>query len=485
MNLLERIDHWAKTTPTAIAHVSGGKELTFRQLKSQSDALAESLLEICGSNQTPVAVLGNREPEMLVAFIGAVKSGRPYIPIDRTLPPERINQILELAKPAIVLTPEKTARLSCLKTLAPFRPLRPDDPFYIIFTSGSTGTPKGIIISRQSLEYFVGEMLRQQKFTEGGEIFLNQAPFSFDLSVMDLYCSLAIGGRLFSIGRDLLCNPKLFYQALADSGLTTWVSTPSFAEMCLLERKFNRLMLPMLRRFLFCGEILLAETARALLDRFPEAEVWNLYGPTETTVATTSVRIDHEILAKYPNLPVGRALPGSEIFIADKNCDAVSNGRPDEIIIKGPNVSSGYLARPDLNTAHFFQTNGQRGYRTGDLGRFQDGLLFFEGRIDNQIKLNGHRIELEDLEANLRALPMVRDAVVLPVLKNGKAHRLRCFVVPSKDSKENEQDLPSTIREGLRERVPAYMMPRTFEVMDAFPLTANGKIDRRKLAQSP
>ena len=125
MNLLERIDHWAKVTPTAVAHVSGGKELTFRQLKSKSDALAESLLEICGKNQTPVAVLGQRESEMLVAFIGAVKSGRPYIPIDRTLPRERINQILEIAKPGLILTPEKTANLSCLKTLAPFRPLRP------------------------------------------------------------------------------------------------------------------------------------------------------------------------------------------------------------------------------------------------------------------------------------------------------------------------------------------------------------------------
>jgi D-alanine--poly(phosphoribitol) ligase subunit 1 len=484
VNPLERIDHWAAVAPTATAHIIGDRKLTFGQLGAHANALAARLLERFGEDRAPVAVLGHREPEMLIAFIGVVKSGRPYIPIDTALPLERINHILAIAKPTLVLTPHEVAKLSELGESAPPCPLRPDDPFYIIFTSGSSGTPKGIIVTLSCLEHFIGWMLREQEFIEGGEIFLNQAPFSFDLSVMDLYCSLVTGGTLLSISRDLVASPKLLYRALANSNITTWVSTPSFAEMCLVERTFNRALLQRVRRFLFCGEILLPDTARLLLDRFPGAEVWNMYGPTETTVATTSVRIDRDILDKYPALPVGRPMPGTEVFVTDENRKILPPGSRGEIVIKGPNVSPAYLARPDLTAAHFFEEGGQRAYRTGDWGRFRDGLLFFEGRIDNQIKLNGYRIELGDLEANLRALPMVRDAAVIPVVKNGKVQWLAGFVVPSEDFEAPDPGLATTLRERLRERLPAYMLPRKFVIIDAFPITANGKVDRSKLAES-
>jgi D-alanine--poly(phosphoribitol) ligase subunit 1 len=484
VNPLERIDHWAAVAPTATAHISGDRKLTFGELGAHANALAAYLLERFGEGRAPVAVLGHREPEMLIAFIGVAKSGRPYIPIDTALPQERINHILAIAKPTVVLTPHEIAKLSELGKSAPLRRLQPDDPFYIIFTSGSSGTPKGITITLSCLEHFIGWMLREQKFIESGEIFLNQAPFSFDLSVMDLYCSLVTSGTLLSISRDLVASPKLLYRALANSNITTWISTPSFVEMCLVERKFNRALLQRVRRFLFCGEILLPQTARLLLDRFPGAEVWNMYGPTEATVATTSVRIDRDTLEKYPALPVGRPMPGTEVFVTDENRKILPPGSRGEIVIKGPNVSPAYLARPDLNAARFFQYGNQRAYRTGDWGRFRDGLLFFEGRIDNQIKLNGYRIELGDLEANLRALPMVRDAAVVPVVKNGKVQWLAGFVVPNADFKVADPGLTTTLREHLRERLPAYMLPRKFVIMDAFPITANGKVDRSKLAES-
>jgi D-alanine--poly(phosphoribitol) ligase subunit 1 len=484
VNPLERIDHWAAVAPTATAHISGDRKLTFGELGAHANALAAYLLERLGEDRAPVAVLGHREPEMLIAFIGVAKSGRPYIPIDTALPQERINHILAIAKPTLVLTPHDIANLSELGKSAPPRRLQPGDTFYIIFTSGSSGTPKGITITLSCLEHFIGWMLREQKFIESGEIFLNQAPFSFDLSVMDLYCSLVTGGTLLSISRDLLASPKLLYRALANSNITTWISTPSFVEMCLVERKFNRALLQRVRRFLFCGEILLPQTARLLLDRFPGADVWNMYGPTEATVATTSVRIDRDILEKYPALPVGRPMSGTEVFVTDENRKILPPGSRGEIVIKGPNVSPAYLARPDLTAARFFREGNQRAYRTGDWGRFRDGLLFFEGRIDNQIKLNGYRIELGDLEANLRALPMVRDAAVIPVMKNGKVQSLAGFVVPNADFKVADPGLTTTLRERLRERLPAYMLPRKFVIMDAFPMTANGKVDRSKLAES-
>src|SRR2546430_5686287 len=264
-------------------------------------------------------------------------------------------------------------------------------------------------------------MLAEQRFTELGEVFLNQAPFSFDLSVMDLYCCLATAGSLFSISRDLLENPKMLYRALAGSNVTTWVSTPSFAQMCLVEETFREAMLPNLRRFLFCGETLPPQTAARLRERCPRAQVWNTYGPTEATVATTSVRIDDEILEKYSPLPVGRPMPGTQVLVVDQRRKEVPANERGEIVIAGPNVSPGYLERPDLTAEVFFELDGQRAYRTGDQGRFRDNLLFFEGRIDEQIKLSGYRIELGDIEANLLTFPLVRDAVVISRVKNRAA----------------------------------------------------------------
>jgi D-alanine--poly(phosphoribitol) ligase subunit 1 len=484
MNLIERIDRWAAVAPEATAHISDDRTLTYGELRSQSDALAYYLTARLGGDRRPIAVLGHREPEMLIAFLGTVKSGRPYVPLDTALPKQRIDKILETSRAALVLTPKDVLQFSASQVRTSARRVQVGEPFYILFTSGSTGEPKGVIITLASLEHFVTWMLAEQRFTEFGEVFLNQAPFSFDLSVMDLYCSLATGGTLFSISRDLIANPKELYRALTSSGVTTWVSTPSFAQMCLVEDKFAGVMLPRVRRFLFCGETLPPQTAAQLLKRFPIAEVWNMYGPTEATVATTSIRIDASILERYSPLPVGRAMPGSEIFIVNGKRELLPANQRGEIIIAGPNVSPGYLARPELTADAFFQYQSQRAYRTGDLGRFRDNLLFFEGRMDEQIKLSGYRIELGDVEANLRALAIVRDAVVIPVIKDGTAQSLAALVVLATRDDASHFNLSHRLRNQLSERLPTYMLPRKFIFLDAFPMTANGKIDRSSLAKS-
>jgi D-alanine--poly(phosphoribitol) ligase subunit 1 len=243
-------------------------------------------------------------------------------------------------------------------------------------------------------------------------------------------------------------------------------------------------MLPRVQRFLFCGETLPAQTASRLLERFPRAEVWNMYGPTEATVATTSVRIDHSILQKYSALPVGRPMPTADVFMVNEAGEILPADERGEIIIAGPNVSPGYLGRPDLTATAFFEYCGSRAYRTGDQGRLRDGLLFFEGRLDSQVKLSGYRIELGDVEANLLGLPCVRDAVVTPVIKNGAPQSLAAFVVLSGRTEASHFDLTQSLRQQLAERLPAYMLPRKFVFRDAFPLTANGKVDRARLAQS-
>jgi len=484
VNLIQRIDHWAAATPERTAHVSGERTLTYGELRRSSDGLASYLTERFGEDRRPIAVLGHREPEMLIAFLGAVKSGRPYVPIDTALPQTRTDQIVATSDAAFVLTPDQIRQFSFRELRGPPIPLGKNDPFYILFTSGSTGKPKGVIITLACLEHFISWMLAEQQFKEGAEVFLNQAPFSFDLSVTDLYCSLATGGMLFSISRDLIENPKKLYSALATSGVTTWVSTPSFAQMCLVEDNFAEAMLPRVRRFLFCGETLAPQTAAQLLARFPQAQVWNMYGPTEATVATTSIQVDPAILEKYSPLPVGRVMPGTRIFIVDEKGGELSARNRGEVIIAGPNVSPGYVGRPDLTACAFFHYRGLRAYKTGDLGRFCDSLLFFEGRIDEQIKLSGYRIELGDVEANLRALPTVRDAVVMPVIKSGAAQSLTAFVSLAARTETSDFKLAHNLRSQLGERLPAYMLPRKFVFLEAFPMTANGKVDRTALANS-
>jgi D-alanine--poly(phosphoribitol) ligase subunit 1 len=484
VNLIQRIDHWATAAPEAIAHLSGDSILTYGELRKRSDGLASYLRKRFSDDRRPIAVLGHREPEMLIAFLGAVKSGRPYVPIDIALPRTRIDQILASSNAASTLTPDQIRQFSTGEMGAPTIPVEKNDPFYILFTSGSTGQPKGVIITLACLEHFISWMLAEQQFSKRAEVFLNQAPFSFDLSVMDLYCSLATGGTLFSISRDLIENPKKLYSALASSSVTTWVSTPSFAQMCLVEDNFAEAMLPGVRRFLFCGETLAPQTAAQLLARFPQAQVWNMYGPTEATVATTSIRIEATILEKYSPLPVGRVMPGTKIFIVDENGAELSANKRGEIIITGPNVSPGYAGRHDLTARAFFEYRGLRAYKTGDLGRFRDSLLFFEGRIDEQIKLSGYRIELGDVEANLRALPTVRNAVVVPVIKSGATQSLTAFVTLLARNETSDFKLAHNLRSQLGERLPVYMLPRKFVFLDTFPMTANGKVDRAALARS-
>jgi D-alanine--poly(phosphoribitol) ligase subunit 1 len=484
VNLIEQIDHWALAAPNAIAHISGDQRLTYGELRRRSDALAAHLAKRFGDDRSPIAVLGHREPEILIAFLAAVKSHRPYVPLDTVLPQQRIDKILAIARPALLLKPEDVAKLSSVAASGSTTRAQRDDPFYILFTSGSTGEPKGVIITLGCLEHFVGWMLEEQKFVPLGETFLNTAPFSFDLSVMDLYCSLATGGTLFSIGRDLVANPKMLYRALGNSRATTWVSTPSFAQMCLVEEKFAEGMLPCVRRFLFCGETLAAQTTVRLLERFPRSQVWNMYGPTEATVASTSVRIDLSILERYSALPVGRAMPGTDVLVVNEAGETLPANERGEIVIAGPGVSPGYLGRPELTAAAFFEHCARRAYRTGDQGRFRDGLLFFEGRMDSQLKLSGYRIEVGDVEANLLALPSVRDAVVTPVIKNGAAQSLAAFVVLGSRIDASHFELTQSLRRQLAERLPVYMLPRKFVFLDAFPLTANGKADRARLAQS-
>ena len=484
MHLLDRIDEYGRTSSDRLAHVSGDRRLTYGELLARSNAVAAWLDSQLGDRRVPVAVRGHKEPEMLVAFLGAVKSGRPYVPIDYMTPEQRVQRVVEIANAGIVLTPEKVAEIAATGPADYERKkLEKDDPFYILFTSGSTGEPKGVVITLGNLNHYLAWMHGAFSFRERGEIFLNHAPFTFDLSVHDLYLALSSGNTIFSLTKDHITNLRLLFETLRQCNVTMWMSTPSFAQMCMIERGFNAEMMPQVRCFLFCGETLAPETASQLLERFPDALVWNTYGPTEATVAMTIVQITRDVIAKSNPLPIGRVMPGTRVIIRGEDGKAVPPGERGEIVIVGPNVSPGYLARPDLTEKAFYAIDDTRAYRTGDWGRDRDGMIFCEGRMDGQIKLHGYRIELGDLEANLRALPDIADVVVLPVQKGGKIDSLTAFVVLSGPKQGTDFEQAAKLKTQLGERLPAYMTPRKFHFLDSFPMNANGKADRKKLAE--
>ena len=484
MHLLDTIAGHARTCPERAAHVSGNRQMTYAELAARSDAVAAWLDSQLGDRRVPVAIRGHKEPEMLVGFIGAVKSGRPYVPIDYSAPAQRVDRVVEIAGAGMLLSPEKIAEIAAGPAVAyERRTLGNDDPFYILFTSGSTGEPKGVVITLGNLNHYLSWMRGVLPIREQGEVFLNQAPFTFDLSVHDIYLSLSTGGTLFSLTKDHVANLRSLFEALRQCNVTMWMSTPSFAQMCLIERSFNAEMMPHVRKFCFCGETLAPETASQLLERFPQADVINTYGPTEATVAMTMVQITREVIAQSNPLPIGRVMPGTRVIIRGEDGKPVPPGERGEIVIAGPNVSPGYLGRPDLTETAFYPLGDTRAYRTGDWGRDRDGMLFCEGRMDSQIKLHGYRIELGDLEANLRALPDVADVVVLPVQKGGKIDSLTAFVVLSGAKQGTDFEQSAKLKTQLGERLPAYMVPRKFHFLDSFPMNNNGKADRKKLAE--
>jgi D-alanine--poly(phosphoribitol) ligase subunit 1 len=500
MKLLHSIHDFSITHPDSPAFISPERVISYEELWQKSEHLANYIMTMNLTGDSAIMVYGHMEPEMIVSFLGCVKSGHPYIPIDTSVPFERVLRIgqssqsellinvsgapLEIDLPSVKIAQFDQLLASNSESLSVDSSnwVSEDDNFYIIYTSGSTGNPKGVQISANNLQSFVNWMT--EDFPINGQLrFLNQAPFSFDLSVMDLYPALATGGSIFAVTKEMIARPKKLFEALQKSKTQVWTSTPSFVQMCLMDPSFNEGLLPELTCFLFCGEILPVPISRQLLERFPKAEVFNTYGPTEATVAITSVEITNGILSKYQSLPVGTPKKDTKLLLLDEDGNEVGEGEKGEIIIVGPSVSKGYLGEPGLTEKAFFTNNGEMAYRTGDAGYMENNLLFYKGRMDFQIKLHGYRMELEEIEHHISESNYVKSAVVVPVYQNDKIEFLTAAIVPAKHEFEKEYQLTSAIKKELGEKLPAYMIPRKFIYQEELPMTPNGKIDRKLIKE--
>lgn len=498
MRLLEEIDRWAEIYPDRICCSWREKKLTYLELKEKSDALSGWIDRVYGDDTMPVIVHGHMDPDMLVLFLACAKSGHAYIPLDLSLPEERISMIAEDSQAELVFSERpdllpvlsgEVISFSRMDELAAddqnqstrhARQVSGMDTFYIIYTSGSTGKPKGVPIPYESLASFVSWMDHDFGL-ENQQVFMNQAPYSFDLSVMALYPCLTMGGTLWAIDKDMISSPGELLDSFGNSKMNVWVSTPSFAEICMMMPEFSEKLLPHLKKFLFCGETLPVQVADKLYQLFPDSEVVNTYGPTESTVAVTHIQIEKDMLTSGRPLPVGYSKPDCRIRILDQQGNPVPDGETGEIIISGPSVGKGYMNNPEKTAAAFRIVKGQRTYRTGDLGVLKDGLLYYHGRMDTQIKIHGFRMELGEIEHILSSCRYVQQAAVIPVKKGESYDYLMGIVVAGTHRFEKSYKLSAAIRKEMSRYLPAYMLPRKLIYQDSLPLTTNGKIDRKAL----
>ncbi len=507
-------ERWAHERPTALAYrASDGTTMTYGRLKQLSDAVAAAVAARL-DNRDPVVVLGHKSPLMVAGFLGCLKSGHAFVPVDAEMPASRLADIADqLGEPLFLsegalpkalqsqvpderlVAMRDVAQLACGGLVAasdPSRWVSGEETQYIIFTSGSTGRPKGIEVSAGNMACFMDWVRTFPVVGDGGKVFLDQPPYSFDLSLYEVAGALSTGGCLYAVTRRETEDARALFANLASSGVEVWVSTPSFADLCLADEAFSQALLPDVRLFLFCGEALHHSTAAALAERFPLARIANTYGPTESTVAVTYVEIGAEQLANPAPLPVGRPRPGTEIRIADpetgKPC---ATGQVGEIVIVGDTVAKGYYRSSQKTAAAFFPARladgrAVRAYRTGDAGHVDEtGMLHCDGRFDTLVKVNGFRIELEDVEENINALAQVKRAAVVPVIRRGRVSHLKACVVLDEAARALDGfEVRQALKRDLAQRVPAYMVPRTVKLMDELPLTCNGKLDRKLLAES-
>lgn len=515
MRFIDLVATHAAATPAAAAQrTSDGEEITYGELWERSGAIARHLAsEVPAScaRTAPVIVYGHKSPLMITGFLACMRAGRPYVPIDcHSVPADRAAGIAaQLPRPTVLATEDFPAAAAAtsgtvlsrevLRTLieaggsvSANRAIAGEDTCYILFTSGSTGAPKGVEVTAACLDNFLAWDLTLGGIDKTGLVYLDQAPFSFDLSVFEIAGALASGGTLASLTHGTQQSMAGQLAALAASDIDVWVSTPSYADLMLSAPEFSSSLLTGVKLFLFCGETLANTTARRLHERFPGARILNTYGPTESTVAVTEIEITPEMATAPAPLPVGRPRPGTRLRIVDGDGTALAAGAPGEIVIEGDTVARGYFGRSDL-TAHSFSRvtwedgTTVRAYRTGDEGYLDDeGLLHYHGRLDLQVKLNGFRIELGEIEEQLRRLPGIDAAALTAPMRDGRVNHLVAHIVFNGERLAGESDfrLGLRLKEELKASLPHYMIPKKIVFLDALPMTGNGKVDRRALAET-
>ncbi|MGV8003155.1 amino acid adenylation domain-containing protein [Photorhabdus temperata subsp. temperata] len=482
----------AEKTPAAAALIAGDKTLSYAELNARANRLACQLIEQGVYPDDYVAILLERSVELVVAQLAILKAGAIYVPVDPNVPNERKSWLINDCAAKLLLTDMQTEipvdlvvpRLRLTPETEPIweeEHRNPDllgssaGPAYIMYTSGSTGAPKGVIVPHRAVVRLV--INNGYAEIEPNDRIAFAANPAFDASTFEVWAPLLNGAALVVIDHTTLLTPRDFAQALQAHCITVlWMSVGLF----------NRLaaelspVLPQLKMLLVGGDVLDPHVIAQVLRKSPPQQLLNAYGPSEGTTFTTTYHID-ALTSGTTSIPIGRPIANTRIYLLDTDGQPVPLGMTGEIYVGGDGVACGYLNRPEL-TAERFLTDpfsdkpNARMYRTGDLARYlPDGNLEFLGRNDQQVKIRGFRIEPGEIEARLVEYPAIREAVVL-ALGEGQDKQLVAYVL----TQEND-GLAARLREYLSARLPDYMVPVAFVRLNEFPLTPNGKLDRRAL----
>ena len=471
--------------PNAVAVTSAGRSLTYRELNRRANGLAAKLKSAGVGLESPVGIFIDRSVDLLVGILGILKAGGCYVPLDPAFPSFRLEQMLSDARPGVVVTGKSLRRSlpqgdweticveDCGEAMAPpvVKGQTSESLAYIIYTSGSTGKPKGVEIPHRAVVNFLISM-RETPGLSADDTLLAVTTLSFDISVLELLLPLISDARVVIATRQEATDGRRIAVLLDEYAVTTMQATPATWQM-LLDSGWNGKH--DLR--VFCGgEMLGRELAEELLPR--TRAVWNLYGPTETTIWSTVDKVSGGGGA----VSIGRPIANTTVYILDDNHRALPPGFTGSLYIGGDGLARGYHGLPEMTAERFLEVtlpNGRREllYHTGDMARFRtDGKIDFLGRNDSQVKLRGYRIELEDIETHLMNHSYVKQAVVMK-RDDLPSEGLVAYIIP----RDGREGIVSVLRSFMLERLPEYMRPSSYVILDEYPLTPNKKIDRGRL----
>jgi amino acid adenylation domain-containing protein len=489
VTVAQLIEAQAVRTPDAVAVVSEGRSVSYAELNERANRLAHHLRRLGAGPDVLVGVGVERSIDMMVAVLGVAKSGAAYVPLDPAFPSRRLAYMIEDSRLSILITQQSlldlwgdpAVSIVCLDTseatiaeeasTTPVAAGHASHLAYVIYTSGSTGKPKGVQVSHGAIANFVRSMSDRPGFAPG-DVMLAVTTLSFDIAGLELYVPLACGGTVVIATREEATDGAALLALVEARDVTVLQATPATFRL-LLEAGW--VDTPRLR-VLCGGEPMPTELADAMLAR--AASVWNMYGPTETTVWSTidTVAVDDKIT-------IGKPIANTQVYVLDAQLHSLPVGVPGELYLAGSGVARGYLGRPALTAERFVpdpftRRPGARMYRTGDVARFmEDGRLECLGRVDNQVKVRGFRIESGEIETALAALPSIRESAVVARPDASGTPQLVAYVVVDGAVEANQRQW----REALKATLPDYMVPGVFVRMDKLPLTANGKVDRHAL----
>jgi amino acid adenylation domain-containing protein len=519
--LQEYVARQAEARPDAVALVMGDERLTYGELEASSNRLARLLREAGCKRGDRVCLFVPKCPDAIVAELATLKADCAYVPIDTATPAPRVELIVESAEPALILASAPAARLlddvlatqgrsvtvgsldedavsgehfesaftAADQAAQDAGPLAwentADDAAHILFTSGSTGTPKGVVIKHANVVTFV-EWAADYFGTKAGDRVSGHPPLHFDLSTFDIYATFLAGAELHLVPAAANLVPHKLAELIRESELTQWFAVPStFTFMA----KFGVVQpgaFPSLERVLWCGEVLPTPILMEWMRAVPQATFTNLYGPTEATIASSYYTMPTIPASETEPVPIGVPCAGEELLVLDEHLQPVPEGEIGDLFIAGVGLSPGYWRDEEKTAAAFLPDprapgSDERIYRTGDLAKvLDDGLVYFLGRADSQIKHRGYRIELGEIETALGAMDELAEVAVVGVDTGGFEGTAICCAYAPADGQDVE---PVRLGEQLRKVLPPYMVPGRWLALDVLPKNVNGKIDRRGLRE--